>query len=66
MPHIRKVVRECEDHFRSLLQTPDIKALSRTEAPLFVLLRILPALESQRPQPEQAASTSAASSSTGE
>eukprot|EP00973_Karenia_brevis_P060822 8458456-Karenia_brevis.AAC.1 len=60
MPHIREVVRAFDAQFRALLQPADIGALSKTEAPLFVQLRILPVLESQRPQPEQAASTSAA------
>eukprot|EP00973_Karenia_brevis_P044166 6119014-Karenia_brevis.AAC.1 len=63
MPHIRVIVRAFESHLRQLLQPEDITALSNTEAPLLVLLRILPLLE--QGEGGASAAASGASSSTG-
>eukprot|EP00973_Karenia_brevis_P086154 11948888-Karenia_brevis.AAC.1 len=61
MPHVRKVIWECEDQFRRLLSPEEIKALSLTEAPLFVVLRILPQLQQAA---EQTSTTGSESSGT--
>eukprot|EP00973_Karenia_brevis_P039263 5422481-Karenia_brevis.AAC.1 len=58
MPHVRHIVKDFENNLRALLSSADIKALSLTEAPLFVLLRIVPALE----RPEHTSSTAAEAS----
>eukprot|EP00973_Karenia_brevis_P068601 9540556-Karenia_brevis.AAC.1 len=61
MPHVRVILRAYEAQIRALLTPADIRALALVEAPIWVLLRILPRLE---PPPEQAA-TQASSSSAG-
>eukprot|EP00973_Karenia_brevis_P020718 2845669-Karenia_brevis.AAC.1 len=63
MPHLRVIYRAFESHISSLLQPADVEALSLTEAPLYTLIRILPALEQS--QGETAAAGASASSSSG-